>query len=804
MLLSHPGKPLEDHLYNVFLIGDSLLKQKNINFKCFHQDKVRQLNRITLLAHDLGKATLYFQQYIKSVDGNNSKPNKNDEKKSHGLLSGVLSFIIANSIMKDETLSFLSYMMVSKHHGELDDFSDFITVFSGNKKNIELMKLQFESIDKIELQKVINKNGLEFDITGYTSEKLLEDIDYMTSRKVRKKVKEVQSLEVFLLINLLFSILIFSDKLEAIYNSENMSIESFIKKTTNRPGVSSSFVEKYKNSLKIKNIEMVKRREEIYKDVIGRVDNLDLREKILSIHLPTGSGKTLIALKAALRLKERIISEKGFNPKIIYVLPFTSIIEQNYKVFQDVLETETSDVLLKHHYLSERTYRWEKEAEKGEYSDSVSEHLIESWDSEIIVSTFVQLLHSIFTNRNRKLKKFHSIANAIVILDEVQSIPHRYWNLVHEVFKAMAESLDCTFIFMTATMPLIFSEENNEIFELAGNKKKYFQEFNRISIDAGGLAGEMTIDEFRELLLRDIYDHEAEDFLIVLNTIKTSIEVYTFLKAEFEDEAEIYYLSTNIIPKVRLERIESIKKSCKRKIIVSTQLIEAGVDIDIDRVYRDFGPMDSINQTAGRCNREWGEKKGVVKLVNLVNEKDSGRPYSSYIYDSILMEETKKALEGLGKIEEKDVFELAEKYYMGLKTHGNDESNALLETIGELGYREAFAPGMDEGNKSPGFELIPKEFKTVDVFIEIDDEASEVWSKYQGIKSMKNRFERKRKLNRIKKDFYQYVLSLPEQAVKKHMDIDEKEITRITKEMISNTYDEDTGFKREIERDYFL
>ena len=80
---------------------------------------------------------------------------------------------------------------------------------------------------------------------------------------------------------------------------------------------------------------------------------------------------------------------------------------------------------------------------------------------------------------------------------------------------------------------------------------------------------------------------------------------------EFEDKIEVYYLSTNIIPKERFDRIKNIKESKKRKIIVSTQMIEAGVDIDIHRVYRDFGPMDSINQTAGRCNREWGKEKGI-------------------------------------------------------------------------------------------------------------------------------------------------------------------------------------------------
>lgn len=800
VLFSHPGKPLLEHLKNVSLIGDCILAQKKTGFESFSEDKVRQLIKLNLLTHDLGKATSFFQDYIRDVD---NSPLRNDEKKRHGLLSGVLSFKIVSNVMGDECLAFLSYMVVSKHHGELDDLINFTSVLSGDENNVKLLKEQFESIDKSKLQEVISGLEIDFDISGYTVDEFIEDINRLISVKMRKKVKELLGVETFLLIDYLFSVLIFSDKLEAIYNSENMSIDDFLEKTTQRPVLASDCVERFKEGLEIKNIRIAQWRERAYEDVLESIENLPPEEKILSINLPTGAGKTLTALKAALRLKERLIEEKGYSPRIIYVLPFTSIIEQNFDVFQKVLGTTESNVLLKHHYLSERVYQWEKEGQKEIYSDTVSEHLVESWDSEIVVSTFVQLLHSIFTNRNRKLKKFHNIVNSIIILDEVQSIPHRYWNLVRETFIAMAKYLNCHFIFMTATMPLIFSEENNEIFELAKNKRKYFEEFNRITIDAGRLSEKMTLDQYKEMLLEDIYRYEEDDFLIVMNTIRTSIEIYSFIKAEFQGEAEIYYLSTNIIPKERLERIKKIKESKNRKIIVSTQMIEAGVDIDIDRVYRDFGPMDSINQTAGRCNREWGDKKGVVTLVNLVNENHNDKPYAAYIYDNVLMEETKNALSGLERIEEKEIFNLAEKYYRGLKSHGSDESSKLLNCIRELRYREAFEYG-DDGKNKEVFELIRQEFRTVDVFVEIDEEASKVWQEYQEIKNVKDRFDRKRKLNRLKKDLYMYVLSLPEFAVRKQVGIDEKDITFISREMVFNTYDEDTGFMRDLEKDYIF
>lgn len=120
-----------------------------------------------------------------------------------------------------------------------------------------------------------------------------------------------------------------------------------------------------------------------------------------------------------------------------------------------------------------------------------------------------------------------------------------------------------------------------------------------------------------------------------MNTINTSIEVYNklkhFIHENYFKEVNLYYLSTNIIPKHRLERIEGengIKKAQKRKIIVSTQIVEAGINIDVDRVYRDYAPFDSINQVAGRCNRNFFNKKGIVTLVRLKNNK----PYYQYIW----------------------------------------------------------------------------------------------------------------------------------------------------------------------------
>lgn len=793
------------HLSNVCLIGADIFQRKKLNFKLFSHEELKKLNEIILLTHDVGKAISYFQEYMTDIqDEKDIIRYKGKEIKAHGLISGILSFEIAKTCVKNEVLPFIAFIAVARHHNDLDNFMHYFSMFS-DEVNQKLIQ-QFKSIDKTELQCVLRKIGINFDMENYTIDTFQKDIALLSGCTYRNKAKaNLRNLETFLLINFLFSILTFSDKLEAILYSQNENLELFLKQMGEKNEIPSNLVEDYKSGLSIKNIEMVAWRDEIYADVVESTVDLNLDNKILSINLPTGAGKTLTALKSSLILKERLKKEREIEAKIIYVLPYTSIIEQNYDVFKAVFKTEDNRILMKHHHLSGRVYQYEKDQTLEEFDGGVGEHLIETWESEVVVSTFVQLLHSILTNKNKQLKKFHNIANSIIILDEVQNIPQRYWKLIHHIFKQMADNLNCYFIFMTATMPMIFSEEEREIYELAKNKAKYFLKFNRVNINTSLLKTTMNLDSFKSLLSNHIRDAENKSFLIVVNTIKSSTELYQYLKNTFQRDEQVYYLSTNIIPRDRLDRIRSIKRKedGKRRIIVSTQMIEAGVDIDIDIVYRDIGPMDSINQTAGRCNREGVAAKGEVFLVQLVDDKNNEKKYSDYVYDFILMDSTNKVLKDKEIIEEKDIFQLSKAYFDLLKKYSKtDESNSILSSVIGLDYKDAFVASSGSGKNKNAFELIEQDFKTVDVFIEIDENAISIWEKYNLILKIKNQFERKKEFNKIKKDLYQFIVSVPERVFKKHLDISENQLNRISKEMLSTIYSKETGFIRNDIPDY--
>ena len=321
------------------------------------------------------------------------------------------------------------------------------------------------------------------------------------------------------------------------------------------------------------------------------VPNISSDNRIYSISLPTGLGKTFTSVSFALKLVSRM-SKDNLPYKVVYCLPFTSIIDQNFTVLEEVYQSvirkkPDTSVLLKHHYLSDVFYKG-----KQEYDIEKSSHLIGSWESSMVITTFVQFFHTLFGNINKPLIKFSSMQNTIVILDEIQSVPYKYWLLLNQILPEIASRLNMYFILVTATQPLIFNEEKGEIKELVAKKKEYFSLFNRTTIFPR-VSQSLHIDDFCDEMLEMVRQNPDKDILIILNTIKSAKQVFNFLQESEVDKNsnELIFLSTAVIPKHRRRRILSIsEESTKRKIVVSTQLIEAGVDIDMDIVVRDIVP----------------------------------------------------------------------------------------------------------------------------------------------------------------------------------------------------------------------
>jgi len=426
--------------------------------------------------------------------------------------------------------------------------------------------------------------------------------------------------------------------------------------------------------------------------------------------------------------------------------------------------------------------------EESEYEVDKSLLLLEGWNAEIIVTTFWQLFNTLFSNRNKQLRKFNKLANSIIILDEVQAVPHQYWPLIHDSLKLLAEKFNSYIVFMTATQPLIFDEAKGEIKEIAQRKDEYFRGLNRIEL-VPRIEKAMALDEFKALLERDLNEKSDKDFLIVLNTIGSAQEIYRFIQALPLEDTKTVFLSTNIIPKVRLERIDEIRKSSKdaprrRKVIVSTQLIEAGVDIDADIVYRDFAPLDCINQVAGRCNRNSSkDEKGTISIFIL---KDERKEFYKYIYDPFLISKTLDILPKKGSIKESEFLELNNRYFRAVKRGmGDADSKEIMECIAALAFKDLSAK----------FKLIEDDYPRVDVFIELDERSEEIWSQFRDLQKEKNHLERTKKYLKIKKDFSEYVISAPDKYAH-NLIMEDLGMGYISRDELPNYYDDEIGFMR--------
>ena len=159
----------------------------------------------------------------------------------------------------------------------------------------------------------------------------------------------------------------------------------------------------------------------------------DLDQRIFTLTAPTGLGKTLASMNFALNMRRRIEHEKGFTPRIIYVAPFISILNQNMKVLQDIFQSQQqTNLLLMHHHLAPIHYSKNiiDEQKNENYSTSQSELLIQGWNSEIIVTTFIQFFNIVFGRYTSQLRRLNNLLGSIIILDEVQSIPFEYWDAV--------------------------------------------------------------------------------------------------------------------------------------------------------------------------------------------------------------------------------------------------------------------------------------------------------------------------------------------------------------------------------------
>lgn len=785
-LMSHPNKKLENHLKNVADFSYDVFNFLEIENK----ELFSNISFLIGLTHDFAKSTSFFQTYLSD--------HTKKENTQHSFLSAIFTYYVVknyldkNNINFESNLSIISYIVVLAHHGNLKDITK-LDDYNEKKINSKMVLKQIEDLKSSDdnLSKFYDDFEIDFfrffDEFDEISEEITDELLIFSFEG---------NIDNYFYILLFYSSLLDADKMDA---SESKRI--------NRENIPGDIVDIFKkNNLRDSKDNINKTREEAYQEVNGNILNMDLNERILSIELPTGIGKTFTGVSAALKLKERINNELNFNPRIIYSLPFLTIVDQNSDTISSILNESNlkgSNFLLNHNHLSDMNY---KSNDLEEYNISNSKILIEGWNSEIIVTTFIQFFYSIISNKNKSLRKFHNITNSIILLDEIQSLPYKYWKIINLFFKKLAYEYNCWIILMTATQPYIFKE--NEIKSLVDNVEYYFNKFDRVNYNFN--LDSQNFEDFKKEFVDKISNDLKNDYLVVLNTINSSKELYEFINDYYSvmdydiylddcngicyigDDIQLIYLSNNIIPKHRLEKINAIKESHRQSIVISTQLIEAGVDIDVDIIYRDLAPLDSLVQTAGRCNRSGNKEKGVVNVISLKNE--NGKSYSSFIYDSLLLNKTKEVLTSLNQISEKEFNLAAAKNYFKLIYNSGTQDDYLIKIIENLRFPEI----------PSNFKLIEEDIQKVDVFVVINSEAKLLFEKYNDLINNYKGFDRKNEFLKIKNKFYKYVISVDETKIGSANNLCNDEIFYIGENDVFRKYDLDTGFKPENDENPFI
>ena len=673
-LISHPKegelkeKSLYEHLHSVADNSYHEIKKHTLNLSLINKENIQRLSFLIGLFHDFGKATSWFQKYIRGLD-------KSSKFTEHSFFSAIIGFYAVKREFNSDLWAYVAFQVIFRHHQNLTSFD-----ISGSIPSFALIDEKLKNIldnSFPELKKFYDKFAIELDFIRKIDFKdfaeVLEESDEILDNFVED---ENERIELFFITNYLFSLLIDSDKLDAA-RLDNRYFDDNLKEPQNDIQEYLEYCREKEPDKFDSKIPINKLRNEFLNEILNNGD-ISNKNHFYSITAPTGIGKTFGCLAFANKLKEQLSENTG---RIIYCLPYTSIIDQNYIEFENIIkfhkkekyEQRPNRYLLKHHYLTPKEIINRKDCENKKFKDYLDDQLlVESWQSSMIVTTFVQFFHTIIGYRNRFLKKFHNIVNSIVILDEVQNINPVYYKLIQKTFKVLGERFGIYFLLITATQPEVLEKEN--IVNLV-NSDKFMKSdsFNRVKLHIE--TEETNLEEFAEKFCNTF---DSKNCLLVMNTKSYAKKLFEKIDERFPAYKK-YCLTTNLTPYDRKIQITEIRRNLKDKdkiIVVSTQLIEAGVDLSFKNVYRDFGPLDSIIQVAGRCNRhnEFGKTGGEMHLINVNNFR---------IYKQILMQYFNEIVVN-ERYESKDFYDLSKEYFQ--KFNFLSESRKLLNALKELNY----------------------------------------------------------------------------------------------------------------------
>lgn len=562
------------------------------------------LSRLTAIAwlcgvlHDAGKYSDEFREYMERAMADRESVRRGEV--NHSTAGGFL----LEKLCPRSNLAVMGEMAIFCHHGLRDSFST-------EKGSVYIQKRLSDPVGAAEERyyRYIDKEDIKEKI-GQAREDLLqimkEITDFIRQKNVRKDLYGNRDFYLGMYERVILSLLIDADrtdtacfmeqrKLPVVKSDEEVltvwknaasALEKYLKKLQR-----ASKLKQYRNEISEKCMEAGERPERLYR-----------------LTLPTGAGKTLSSLRFALRH-----AMKYHKRHIIYVAPYQSIIDQNAEEIRKA--TGDSRIVLEHHC---------NVIQEGAQARKQYELLTENWDAPIIVTTAVQFLNTLFASGGSNVRRMYSILNSVIIFDEVQTLPVKLIKLFNLAVNFLTAFGNSTVVLCSATQPLLDELNDNVLLSpanMAETERDYSAVLKRTEIiDATELnKSGLTAEGLEEFIWGKA--EQTGQVLAIVNTKKCAAKVYKGLVKRCKEEGFLlYHLSTNMCGTNRKEVLEELKQDLeneKKVICISTQIVEAGVDLSFHCVIRSLAGLDSIIQAAGRCNRHGKDGIGYVYLVRM-------------------------------------------------------------------------------------------------------------------------------------------------------------------------------------------
>jgi CRISPR-associated endonuclease/helicase Cas3 len=602
---------------------------------------LKKIGRIMGLLHDFGKASKEYQDYLKTNEGltNPDEDNYSTAKRGeidHSTAGAQLVYKkLANRGQDGKILAQFLALAIASHHSGLidclkpDGFNDFQRRIEKEDANTHLAEARSKLPD---IEKQLDEI-LAQPIEKQFFEKL------MGMRDAEKDV--TLPFKHGLLARFLLSCVLEADRqntadFEHPENEESRNYGKYVPWDVLINRLEAKYTEYAQKTAQMtpgRALEVNQLRAKVAQACLEAAEK---PKGIYQLTVPTGGGKTEASLRFALHHARRHQMDRVF-----YIVPFITIIDQNADKIRDILEREDErgKVVLEHHsnFVPEEDTRYRHNL------------LAENWDAPIVFTTQVQFLEALFGSGTRDARRMHQLANSVIIFDEVQNVPLKITHMFNAALRFLTHDCGATVVLCTATQPPLDKLPNEyrrltiaPEYQIIQNPEELFEKLKRVEVHDERKPGGWTNAEIADLAERAL--QEKGSVLIVVNTRPAALAVYQEIKIR-NLGVPLYHLSTNMCAAHREDVLEKeIKPKLESRepvICVSTQLIEAGVDIDFGAVIRSLAGLDSIAQSAGRCNRHGlREDGGSVWVVNLQEEnldrlKDilSGCEHAQWVLD---------------------------------------------------------------------------------------------------------------------------------------------------------------------------